>query len=416
MFLKTKQVRNRILFTLLMVGIFVLGTYIPLPYVRSGQATSPLGNLMSLVSGGALSRFGLLALGITPTINASIIVQIFIHVIPVLKKWQEEGEIGSRKISQTTRILSLFFAIIMGFSLLFIPVQANMLGVTIEATVRQKCLLLIVLVSGSLFTTFLGEQIDANGFGQGASVLMTFGILSRVPAQVTQVIQIRETYQTAEKMDIYNRSVLILLATFIFITVSCILANKKTFAYPIQAKGNRYRVKAHHFDLKLLASSVMPVIFANMFLVIFQVIGNLLLTKSIITENSFALQLASYQTIPGLILFAATVYLVSFLYGSFQLDEKSVQDHFNQGGVYFIGTRETKTAKFLTKKFIKTTLVGAPVLTIIATASMVVDFFIPKDFNLAMSGMSLLIVVGVLQEIAFQIKGLTEKNDYKAIL
>ena len=182
---KTKEVRNRIFYTLIILAIFELGTYITLPYIStvSGGSLNSLGNLLNITTGGSLGRFGFLALGISPYVTASIVVQLLTKGIPQLKRISEKGDTGKRKIAQYTRLVSIVFAFLTAFSFIFNPHLAVTMGVIVEATIKQRFLLCLIMTAGSIFTIWLSEKIDKYGIGQGSSLLIGFGILANIPQQ-----------------------------------------------------------------------------------------------------------------------------------------------------------------------------------------------------------------------------------------
>lgn len=403
---KTKDVRNRIFYTLIILAIFEIGTYITLPYVSSvsGGSLNNLGNLLNITTGGSLGRFGFLALGISPYITASIILQLLTKGIPQLKRLSEKGDTGKRKIAQYTRLVSIIFAFLTAFSFVFNPNLAITMGVVIEASIKKKFLLCFIMTAGALFAIWLSEKIDKYGIGQGSSLLIGFGILANIPQQVYSVIKYYNNYASTNNLPYYFQSVAILLGVLTLIIVISIFANNKEYKIPIQSKTNKYPMKAHYFPIKLLASSVMPIIFATAVMTVFNIFA---------AYKNYFWSWTDYSTPEGLIVFSFTIFFFSFIYNYIQFDGEEISKNFNESGIYFIGVPNTKTAKYLNKKLFIITLKGAPLLTLLGTIAIGVELFLP--FKISLSGISILIIVGVLQEIKHQINGLIGKHQYKEI-
>lgn len=403
---KTKEVRNRIFYTLIILAIFELGTYITLPYIStvSGGSLNSLGNLLNITTGGSLGRFGFLALGISPYVTASIVVQLLTKGIPQLKRISEKGDTGKRKIAQYTRLVSIVFAFLTAFSFIFNPHLAVTMGVIVEATIKQRFLLCLIMTAGSIFTIWLSEKIDKYGIGQGSSLLIGFGILANIPQQAYSVINDYKNYTNTNNLPYYFQNVAILLGVLTLIVVISIFANNKEYKLPIQSKTNKYPMKAHYFPIKLLASSVMPIIFATAIMTVFNIYA---------TYQNYWWEWTDYSTVQGLIVFSITIFFFSFIYNYIQFDGEEISKNFNESGVYFIGVPNTQTAKHLNKKLFLITLKGAPLLTFLGTVAIGIELLLP--FKIALSGISILIIVGVIQEIKHQVNGLIGKHQYKEI-
>lgn len=403
---RTKDVRDRILFTIFILIIFQIGTFIPLPYInRDKGLLTGISSLLNLTSGGTLKRFGILMLGISPYITASIIIQLLQKGIPTWKR-KSYTQKGQSAIGQYTRLASMIFAVLQGSGILFNSFMAKQIGFTVSSRISDRILILFLLVCGSLFVSYLAEQIDENGIGQGASIMIAVGILSTMPGQVKNIINLYPIFKKANNLLGYFTNVFIILGLFIFLSILSYFINKKEFRYPIQSMVNKYRVKAHFFPIKLLASSVMPVIFSS---AVLSVAG------SIATIKGYNWQWTRYTTKTGLLIYIFLIFLFSFIYNYIQIDCEELQKSFRENGIYFIGVRQSDTSSFISKKIFNITLIGAPTLTIIATLAIFVEKLAPKQFGLNLTGISLLIVIGVFQELAHQVKGLTDKHNYKEI-
>lgn len=406
--IKTKQVRNRIFYTIFMLIIFQIGTYLTLPGISmsSNLNESPLSTLLNLTSGGALSRFGILALGVSPYISASIVVQILSKGLS--KKYtelQEQGHYGNIKLAQYTRYWSLIFGFVSGLAILFTTDLSILLSVNITASFYEKILLCIILAIGSLFVSYIGDSINQNGIGNGQSLIITTGILTSLPIEIMDIFNTENFVRTKS----FYISVGIMAITLIAIIIFTYLANNKEYRLPVQNKTSFIKTHAHYIPIKLLASSVVPIIFATSSITIVS-------TLYVLIKNEIAPTWLDYETWEGLVLYSILIFLFTYLYNYIQIDSKRLTKDIAQSSMYIIGVSNNETESYLNKKILHLSNIGAPVLTILATASIIVAKLSPLNLGLTLTGVSLLIVVSSIQEVYNQIKGLTDKNNYKEIL
>ena len=183
--LKTKRVRNRILFTLFIILLFEIGTFIPLPYVEHTQSQSEFGSLLNLVSGGALSRFGLFALGCSPFISASIVTQLWTIGFPSWERLAKQGKEGQSIIYRRTQIIAVFLAVLQSYGIIVSKTIQSQLGLNITTTnIYQTIYLIMLTVVGTLIVSYLCSRINEKGIGQGQSVIIAVGILGNIPSIV----------------------------------------------------------------------------------------------------------------------------------------------------------------------------------------------------------------------------------------
>lgn len=406
--LKTKQVRNRFLYTLLLLIVFEIGTYITLPGIGLSkiEGTTALYNLMNLSSGGSISRFGLLALGASPYITATIIVQLLAKgILPYYKNLSEQGRMGQVRLAQHTRIFTLVFGWFTALSILFSNTVSTAVGIVITADTTTKFLLSFILAFGGLFVSYIGELIDEKGIGNGQSNIIAFGILTTLPAQFYNVFTQKDFYTS--DMSPYLISVGVLAVVYIVVSIIAVFSNNKEYKLPLQAKNYNVDIKAHYLPIKLLASSVMPIIFASSVFTIISVIGT-------VTQNVW--NFADYTTWSGLALYSVLIFIFSYMYNLIQVDGEQISKNLKEGSMYIKGVSNENTESYLNKRVVKITNIGAPILTIIASASLLAELLLPVKFGLALTGVSILILVGVIQDMIHQIKGLTSKNNYKEII
>lgn len=405
--LKTKRVRNRIAFTLLMIALFEIGTFIPLPYVEHAQAQSELGSLLNLVSGGALSRFGLFALGCSPFISASIVTQLWTIGFPSWERLSKQGKEGQVKLYRRTQIIGVILSVLQTYGIIASKTVQAQLGISITVTnIYQTIYLILLTVVGSLFVSYLASRINEKGIGQGVSVFITVGILGNIPSIVLQFMSAYNRYLAKSDLTTYWQYLAVIMVVLLTVIVLCIVANKKVFKLPIHSASNSQYIEAHYFPIKLLASSVMPVIFASMIMSVLKIINDF---------KNLNWTWTSYTTKTGFVVYIVVIMLMTFIYNSIEVNGDTLQDDLSKGSMYILGVRPTQSAKVIRKKLFKINLIGAPVLAFIAGLSLAVAVFTPIDFAASINGLSVLILVGTFQEIIYQIKGLTQKTNYKEL-
>ena len=405
--IKTKQVRNRVLFTLLMLAIFEFGTFVTLPGIKIDYSNnqSAIDNLMNLSSGGSLSRLGLLALGASPYVTASILVQLFSKgLVPYYKKLSMQGVAGQMKLAQHTRLYTFLFGILTAVGILYSPTISHTIGVSITADNNTKMILSIVLASGGLFVSYLGSLIDEMGVGNGQSNIIAFGILTALPGQFYNIYETQKYY--TNNFTPYLQSVILAIVAYVIIIIISYFANKKEYTFPLQSKNYNVNIKAHYLPIKLLASSVMPIIFASSLLAIIGSIGQI--TGHIWTFTD-------YSTWTGILFYSILIFIFSYLYNLVQIDGEELTKNLRESSMYIKGVTNENVEKYINNKVIGITNIGAPILTIIAITSLVLEIVSPIKLGLSLTGINILILVGVIQDICHQIAGLTAKNNYQSI-
>lgn len=405
--LKTKRVRNRILFTLFIILLFEIGTFVPLPYVEHTQSQSEFGSLLNLVSGGALSRFGLFALGCSPFISASIVTQLWTIGFPSWERLAKQGKEGQSIIYRRTQIIAVFLAILQSYGIIVSKTLQSQLGININTTnIYQTIYLVMLTVVGTLIVSYLCSRINEKGIGQGQSVIIAVGILGNIPSTVISFMNAYKYYSSINDITSYWKQFAVVIGVLLLVIVLCVVANKKVFKLPIHSENNSHYIEAHYFPIKLLASSVMPVIFASMIMSVLKIISDFKNLNWIWT---------SYTTKKGFVVYILVILLMTFIYNSVEVNGDTLQEDLTKGSMYLLGVRPTESSKVIKKKLFRINLIGAPVLALIAGLSLAVNVFTPIQLGSSINGLSVLILVGVLQEVIYQINGLTQKTNYKEL-
>lgn len=405
--LKTKRVRNRILFTLFIILLFEIGTFIPLPYVEHTQSQSEFGSLLNLVSGGALSRFGLFALGCSPFISASIVTQLWTIGFPSWERLAKQGKEGQSIIYRRTQIIAVFLAVLQSYGIIVSKTIQSQLGLNITTTnIYQTIYLIMLTVVGTLIVSYLCSRINEKGIGQGQSIIIAVGILGNIPSIVISFMNAYKYYSSINDVVSYWKQFAVVIGVLLLVIVLCIIANKKVFKLPIHSENNSHYIEAHYFPIKLLASSVMPVIFASMIMSVLKIISDF---------KNLNWTWTSYTTKRGFAVYILVILLMTFIYNSVEVNGDTLQEDLTKGSMYLLGVRPTESSKVIKKKLFRINLMGAPVLALIAGLSLAVNVFTPIQLGSSINGLSVLILVGVLQEVIYQINGLTQKTNYKEL-
>ncbi|HSI66209.1 MAG TPA: preprotein translocase subunit SecY [Planococcus sp. (in: firmicutes)] len=423
-FMRVTDIRNKIIFTLLMLIIFRIGTFVPVPNVDAAvlQATDQMSliGFLNTFGGGALANFSILAMGIMPYITASIIVQLLqMDVVPKFAEWAKQGEVGRRKLAQFTRYFTIVLAFIQAIGMSYGFNQ--MYGGTLiqNDTIATYIVIAIVLTGGTAFLLWLGEQITAQGVGNGISIIIFAGIVAAIPGALNQLYA--QLIQGAGDQLPINIAIMALLAlAVIAVTVLVIYVQQALRKIPIQyakrvaGRGQTTSGQQTHLPLKVNAAGVIPVIFAVAFIITPQTIasffGQNAFTEAV--QNTF-----DYSQPIGMAIYVALIIAFTYFYAFIQVNPENVSDNLKKQGAYIPGIRPGKnTQDYLTSVLYRLTFVGAIFLAVIAIMPI---FFI----NLAglpqaaqIGGTSLLIVVGVALETMKQLESQLVKRHYKGFM
>jgi len=397
---KIPELRKRVFYTAIMLIIFRLGTYIPVPGVNPvalqrlfSQTGAGLIGFLDLFAGGALSRFTVFALGIMPYISSSIIFQLLVVVIPALERLSKEGETGRKKIHQITRVGTIVIAVIQGYALtVFMKSRPDVisnpgLGFTVTAVVA--------ITAGCIFLMWIAEQITERGIGNGSSIIIFIGIVARIPVAFRQVFE-------RMKMGELNPLVLIVsFAIFVGIIAFVIMEQQGQRRIPIQhAKkviGRKvYSAQATYLPLKINPSGVIPIIFASSVLLfpaqLAQTLG----------ARVGALERVAVLLSPGhafyLTLYTLLIIFFAYFYTQIQLNPIEIADNLRKVGGYVPGIRPGQnTTTYIQRVLNRIVLPGSIFLAIIALVPTVIQRWLnlPPEMAYLMGGTSLLIMVGV---------------------
>jgi preprotein translocase subunit SecY len=423
-FMRVGDIRRKIIYTLLMLVVFRIGTFIPVPGVNAGllQAQDELNafGLLNTFGGGALLNFSILAMGIMPYITASIIIQLLqMDVVPKFTEWSKQGEVGRRKLAQFTR----YFTIVLGFiQALGMSYGFNNLanGQLIENPgIGSYLLIATVLTAGTAFLLWLGEQITEKGVGNGISIIIFAGIVAGIPSVVNQIYA-QQFENAGEQIFLRIVTVLLILLAVVAIVVGTIFIQQALRKIPIQyakrvAVGrNPVGGQNTHLPLKVNAAGVIPVIFAISFIITPRTVAGFF------EQNDVTLwiqRVFDYTTPVGMIIYSALIIAFTYFYAFIQVNPEQVSDNLKKQGGYIPGIRPGKsTQEYLTRVLYRLTFVGSLFLTAIAILPMLFINIAGLPDSAQIGGTSLLIVVGVALDTMKQLESQLVKRHYKGFI
>ncbi len=424
---KIKDVRRKIIFTLLLLLVYRIGCWLPTPGIKLDTFKSAITsggdflNIISAVSGGALASGAVLALGVVPYINASIIIQLLTVAIPSLERLSKQGEDGRKKISAYTRICALVLAIVQSVGIVVSFGASSMdSAVFFGSTWATSALVVCILTAGSMFTVWLGEKITALGIGNGLSLLIFVGLLSSAGQAIFNNIA---GISSSNLENIWTLLIFFALLVLIFGFIVWIDSAERRIPvqYAKQMKGRKmYGGQNTNIPIKINASGVMPIIFATTLISFPQLIMSIFWYST--EEGSAYMWYAKNMgagTWPYTLLVAIFILLFSYFYSQISFNPEDVSRQIQQNGGFIPGYRPGKTtADYLKKVSNRLTLWGAIFLGFIALVPSFIFTFIGSSGSLvnAFSATGLLIVVSVALELDKQLEAQLLMRNYKGFL
>ncbi|MHC4287049.1 MAG: preprotein translocase subunit SecY [Planctomycetota bacterium] len=432
---KVPDLRNKILFTIALLCIYRVGFFISVPGFNAEQiqkvtddrdTDSPLGraaDYMQMFTGGTLQRSSLFGLGIMPYISASIILMLLGEVLPALKKLRQEGQTGHKKIQEYTRYLTVPLCLVQ--SLMYMKMFASGEGYVYPGMQVQAIVMGVVgMTAGTLFLMWLGEQIDEYGMGNGISLIIMAGILSRMPWAIMQVLQNAQFKVGVEAGKFGPGTIVFLIAAFVFVIAGAILITQGQRRIPIQQakqmRGHRmYGGARHYLPLRVNHGGVMPIIFASS-LMMFPPIVLQQLEKIPALTNSTVLSLFSEAFRPTAftysVVFVVMIFLFAYFWTTVQFQPKDMAKNLRDRGSFIPGLRPGhRTAEYLETVMVRITFFGAAFLSIIAVVPSLVTQLLGVPFAVAsfLGGTGLLIVVSVSLDLVQRIEANLIMRNYE---
>lgn len=443
--IKIRELRNRLLFTAGIIVLVRVASSIPCPGVNpvalksfmdtlAASAGGTLLQLVNLFSGGALEKFALAALGVMPYISASIIMQLLGPVFPALEKLQREGEAGRAKLNQYTRYLTIVICIIQGFmtayaivnpSTLF-DVPANTKLYVGDSSAVFMGMTVLVLTATTMMFMWLGEQITERGIGNGVSIIITIGIIARMPQAVNELISMTVSGVTTGGQTFRVVHLLILLILFVAVTSLTIMLTQGYRKVPIQIArktvGSQVMGGTTYMPLKVNLANVMPIIFAGALMVIPGELFKWLAPRWEATSGVFyalANAFGNHVHWAYMLLYALLIFIFSFFWVANVFNPIQIADNLKREGAYVPGIPPGKpTSDYLDSTMTKVTLGGAVFLTALALFPTILtaNFGVPYLVSSFFGGTSVLIMVGVVLDTMTQLESHLTMRNYDGFL
>ncbi len=409
---KTPLFRKKITITFLLLIFFRLIAHIPVPGVnitllKQFFSQNQLLSLLDIFSGGTLANFSIAALGLNPYINASVMMQLLALVVPQIEELQKEGEYGRTKINQYTRIATIPFALINGFGMFAILKSQNIITNFNPIVIAG---MICSMLAGTMIMIFLGEMINLYGVGNGISMLIFAGIISRLPIQFIQTMSITDFSNPQNSLNI-----IIFMAMAVVLILGIVLVDEAILRVPINYAK---RGQSTYLPIKVNTAGVMPIIFAVSLATVPSLIGQFLSKVSNPTIASFAATISSVFKTTGYIYMVFYFLLVmgfTFFYTSVVFKPKDIADELRKSGGFIPGIRPgistEKRLKYLINRVIA---IGSLFLGIIAVAPSVVQK-ITGVTTLTIGGTSVLIVVSVVIELTRKLENIVQMENYEKL-
>lgn len=412
------EVRQRLLFVLMALVVYRIGTFIPVPGVNPAamaqffnQNSGTILGVFNMFSGGALERLSVFALGIMPYISASIIMQLMTTVVPTLAQLKKEGEAGRRKITQYTRYGTVVLAL---FQSIGVSIALGGQGIAISPGIGFIITTVITLVTGTLFLMWLGEQITERGIGNGISLIIFAGIVAGLPAAIGGTLELANTGELSPAL------VILLLALVLLVTAFVIFVEKGqrriTVNYANRQQGRKmYQGQSSHLPLKLNMAGVIPPIFASS-IILFPATAGQWMTGG----NSDGMIAQFFQLLqPGqplyVLFYAAAIIFFCFFYTALVHNSREMADNLKKAGAFIPGIRPgEKTTQYIDGVMTRLTAVGAIYITLVCLLPefLILGWNVPFYFG----GTSLLIIVVVVMDFLAQMQSHMMSHQYEGLM
>ena len=431
---KVPDLRNKILFTLALLCIYRIGFFIPVPGFDSAKIKqvsgqrdneSPLGraaDYLQMFTGGTLSRSSLFGLGIMPYISASIILMLLGEVLPALRKLKQEGAAGHKKIQEYTRYLTVPLCLIQAlmYMKMFVGGEYVFAGMKTQALVMG----IVGMTAGTLFLMWLGEQIDEYGMGNGISLIIMAGILSRMPWAIKQISDNFEFKVGGDPGTYGPGTLIVLIAAFVSVVAGAILITQGQRRIPIQQakqmRGHRmYGGARHYLPLRVNHGGVMPIIFASSLMMFPPIVLEQLKRIPALAESDVFSQLTeAFQTraFTYNVVFVVMIFLFAYFWTTVQFQPKDMAKNLRDRGSFIPGLRPGhRTAEYLETVMVRITFFGASFLAFIAVVPSLVAQLMNVPFSVAsfLGGTGLLIVVSVSLDMVQRIEANLIMRNYE---
>jgi len=416
-FAKANDLKSRIFFTIGILIVYRLGTYVPLAGIDPQALTQVMSNsqkgllgMFNVFSGGAVTRMAIFALGIMPYISSSIIIQLLTGVSDYFKNLKEQGEIGRKKITQLTRYGTVFIACLQGYGVSVGLENAGSL--VLDPSLSFRITTTISLVAGTTFLMWLGEQITLRGVGNGISLIIFSGIVAEIPRALASTFELGRTGALSASLIIFI--FILVIFTVLFIVFFERAVRKILINYPKRQVGNKvYGGDSSHLPLKINTAGVIPAIFASALLLL-----PVTLTNFGFSDSDTFLNISSMFTQGQplyMLLYASGIVFFCFFYTSIVFNPKETAENLRKYGGYIPGIRPgERSADYIETILNRLTTIGAAYLTFVC---LLPEFLISKyPIPFYLGGTSILIVVVVAMDTVTQVQTRLMSSQYESLI
>lgn len=415
-FIKNRDIRRRVLFTLAMLFIFRLGAAIPAPGINDTViklGANSLIYMMNLLGGGAIEQMSIFSLGVGPYINASIIIQLLsMDIIPALAEMSKNGKKGREQIDRITRYLAVVMALVQGYFI--VQLLSNQYGVVDNPSPINYLYISVIFTAGTMFLLWIGDQITSKGIGNGVSIIIFAGIVANMPRNFRVVYQTLITEGAGAKGW---ASFIAYLIMYIAIIVLVVIMDTSERRIPIQYSTgktiNRTKGDLNHLPLKINSASVLPVIFTGALIQGPQIIA------SWVNQSAYAWlsDFFDFSKPYVLVIYALLVILFTFFYTNVTVDPEKIAENLGKDNTYIPGVRPGKeTVEYISKVLNRITVLGSLLLAFIAVLPYIVSMATGLPVSAALGGTGIIIVVGVALETIKTLKGQLTTKQYHSFV
>ena len=420
----TKDIRQRLLYTLMVLVVFRIGTHITVPGVNASAivtfASTGFFGILNTFSGGALSNFSIFSMGVSPYITASIVVQLLqMDILPTFVEWSKQGEVGRRKLNTATRYLTIVIGFFQAFAISFgFNAYANY-GLINNPGISTYLLIALVLTAGTMFVTWLGDMITVNGISNGVSIIIFAGIVARMPHDIYEFYVNQLQGKADEELYRAYGFTAALAVAILLVVMLVVYIEQAQRRLPISySKRPTGASEASWLPLKINSAGVIPVIFASSFIALPQTV--LSAVHGQYSEESWyqvATNIFDYQKPAGASLYIFLIVVFTYFYAFVQVNPEKVAENLQKQGGYILSVRPGKeTEHYISGMLLRLSTVGALYLGGISLLPMIAAALWNLPRGLMLGGTNLLIVVGVALEISRQIEGRAIKRKYKGFI
>lgn len=417
---KVKDIRSKIMFTVLILFVFRIGAHITVPGVNAKGLAElsdlPFLNMLNMVSGSAMQNFSIFSMGVSPYITASIIIQLLqMDIVPKFVEWSKQGEVGRKKLNQATRYLTIVLGIAQSFGITAGFNSLSSIGIVKNPNFNTYIMISVILTAGTLFVTWLGEQITEKGIGNGVSMIIFAGIISRLPSSIKEIYVDYFVNIDPSKIGQSVVFIVILIVAVLLIVTFVTFMQQAERKIPIQyTKRVSGAPTSSYLPLKVNAAGVIPVIFASSLIstpnAVLQALGG-----NFKGDGWYEVmqQIFSYNTVPGAIVYTVLIVAFTFFYAFVQVNPEKLAENLQKQGSYIPSVRPGKgTEEYVSGLLMRLSVVGSIFLGMVALLPIIAQMLWNLPQSIGLGGTSLLIVIGVALETAKQLEGLMLKRQY----